>query len=94
MLRNSRDSSRPTSETERVDLESLIREDYERCHPAGTLEDMKRRSVFSPEDKGLLRDWMAMQPCRQEKYCSFEGARLRERCQGSIARTKHIHEQD
>lgn len=46
--------------SEREHLESLIRSDYERCHPDETLEDLKRRSRFSKEDKGLLRDWMAL----------------------------------
>jgi hypothetical protein len=50
----------PTSEAERIYLESLIREDYERCHPGDTLNDLKRRASFSKEDKGLLRDWMAV----------------------------------
>lgn len=48
------------SEEERSYLESLIREDYERCHPGETLEDLKRRASFSKEDRGLLRDWMAV----------------------------------
>jgi hypothetical protein len=47
----------PTSEEERTYLESLIREDFERCHPCETLE---RRASFSKEDRGLLRDWMAI----------------------------------
>jgi hypothetical protein len=51
---------RPTSEEERIYLESLIREDFERCHPGETLEDLKRRASFSKEDRGLLRDWMAI----------------------------------
>ncbi|MGY2903392.1 hypothetical protein [Bradyrhizobium sp. URHC0002] len=41
------------------ELESLIRRDYERCHPGDTLDDLKRRAAFSKEDRGLLRDWMA-----------------------------------
>lgn len=45
---------------ERAYLESLIRADYERCHPDETIEDIKRRARFSKEDKGLLRDWMAV----------------------------------
>jgi hypothetical protein len=49
-----------TSEEERAYLETLIREDFERCHPGETLEDLKRRASFSKEDKGLLRDWMAV----------------------------------
>lgn len=45
-------------------LESLIRQDFERCHPGETLEDLKRRAAFSKEDKGLLRDWMAIAASR------------------------------
>lgn len=60
MLSNSRDYIRPASEAERSYLESFIRQDYERCHPEETLEDMKRRALFSKDDKGLLRDWMAI----------------------------------
>jgi hypothetical protein len=42
------------------ELESLIRRDYERCHPGDTLDDLKRRAAFSKEDRGLLREWMAI----------------------------------
>jgi len=28
------------------ELESLIRRDYERCHPGDTLDDLKRRAVL------------------------------------------------
>ena len=42
------------------ELESLIRRDYERCHPGDTLDDLKRRAAFSKEDRGLLQDWMAI----------------------------------
>jgi len=45
---------------DRTYLESLIRADFERCRPGETLEDLKRRASFSKEDKGLLRDWMAV----------------------------------
>jgi hypothetical protein len=55
---------RAASEEERAYLESLIREDFERCHPGETLEDLKRRASFSKEDKGLLRDWMAIAASR------------------------------
>jgi len=48
------------SDEERTHLESLIRADFQRCHPGDTLEDLKRRASFSKEDKGLLRDWMAI----------------------------------
>jgi hypothetical protein len=37
---------------EKTHLESLIREDFERCHPGETLEDLKRRASFSKEDRG------------------------------------------
>lgn len=45
-------------------LESLIREDFERCHPGETLEDLKRRAAFSKEDRGLRSDWMAIAASR------------------------------
>lgn len=49
---------------DRTYLESLIREDFERCHPGETLEDLKQRASFSKEDRGLLRDWMAVAAAR------------------------------
>jgi hypothetical protein len=64
MLSNSHNSVRPASEPERAYLESVIRADYERCHPGETIEDMKRRASFSKEDEGLLRDWMAVAAMR------------------------------
>src|SRR5947207_187376 len=57
---NSNHNLRSASEEAQVHLESLIREDYGRCHPGDTLDDLKRRAAFSKEDKGLLRDWMAI----------------------------------
>jgi hypothetical protein len=57
---NSHHYVRPANEAEQAYLESLIREEFERCHPGETLEDIKRRASFSREDKGLLRDWMAV----------------------------------
>ena len=50
----------PADESERAYLDSLIREDFDRCHPGETLEDVKWWSSFSKEDKGLLHDWMAI----------------------------------
>ena len=50
----------PASKDEQAYLESWIRADFEQCHPGETLEDLKRRASFSKEDKGLLRDWMAI----------------------------------
>lgn len=49
---------------EQTYLESLVREEFERCHPDDTFEDLKRRAAFSKEDKGLLRDWMAVARAR------------------------------
>ncbi|WP_247500510.1 hypothetical protein [Bradyrhizobium sp. 149] len=45
-------------------LESLVRAEFERCHPDDTFEHLKRRAAFSKEDKGLLRDWMAIAKAR------------------------------
>ena len=58
----------PSDEEKRFDLESLIREDFERCHPDDTFEDLKKRASFSKEDKGLLRDWMAIAAHRAGAY--------------------------
>ena len=60
-------------ERECVHLNSLIRADYERCHPGDTLEYLRRRAQFSKEDKGLLRDWMAVAAQRAKA----KGARKR-----------------
>lgn len=60
MLSDSHHYVQPDNGAERVYLESLIREDFARCHPGEALEDIKRRAAFSKEDKGLLRDWMAV----------------------------------
>lgn len=40
--------------------ERLIRDDYERCHPGESFDDLKRRARFSKEDQGLLSEWMAL----------------------------------
>jgi hypothetical protein len=50
----------PDGEKECTDIIPLIRQDYERCHPDDTFDDLKRRTRFSKEDRGLLRDWMAL----------------------------------
>jgi hypothetical protein len=60
MPRNPYRDLQPAGDEERAYLESLIREDFERCHPGETLDDIKRRASFSKEDRGLLRDWMAI----------------------------------
>jgi hypothetical protein len=59
MLTTKFDYIHPASETEREYPESLIRADYERCHPEDTLDYLKVRALRSPNDAGLLRDWMA-----------------------------------
>ncbi len=64
MLSNSYHYVNPANQAERAHLESLIRKDFEQCHPGETLEDVKRRASFSKEDKGLLRDWMAVAAMR------------------------------
>ncbi len=64
MLSDSYHYVQPANEAERAYLESLIREDFAQCHPGETLEDVKRRAAFSREDKGLLRDWMAIAATR------------------------------
>jgi hypothetical protein len=38
--------------------------DCARCHPGESLDDLKRRSSFSKEARGLLRDWMAVATAR------------------------------
>ena len=43
-----------------------IRADYERCHPNDTFDDLKRRAHFAKEDKGLLRDWLAIAERREQ----------------------------
>lgn len=64
MRSNSQHFVDPVDDAERVYLEALIREDFARCHPGDSLDDMKRRSAFSKEDRGLLRDWMAVAAAR------------------------------
>jgi hypothetical protein len=53
MLSKSRKFVLPASESERAYLESLIRADYEHCHPGEALEDMKRRASFSKGISGF-----------------------------------------
>ncbi len=38
--------------------ETIAREEYDRCHPDDSFDDLKRRARFSKEDQGLLSDWM------------------------------------
>ncbi|WFU25003.1 hypothetical protein QA649_01780 [Bradyrhizobium sp. CB1717] len=60
MRTDSRQQLDSGSTEDRTYLESLIKEDFERCHPGETLDDLKRRASFSREDRGLLRDWMTV----------------------------------
>ena len=57
----------PDAPVARDFLEELVRTEYERCHPEDTFDDLKRRSRFSKEDAGLLRDWMAVASERVRK---------------------------
>jgi hypothetical protein len=67
MWTNSHDFIRPANEAERAYLESLVRADYDGSHPDDTFEDMKRRSAFTKEDRGLYRDWIALAAARAEE---------------------------
>lgn len=64
MRSNSQHHIDPVDDAGRACLESLIRDDFEQCHPGDSLDDMRRRSAFSREDRGLLRDWMAVAASR------------------------------
>jgi hypothetical protein len=44
--------------------ESLVAQDYDRCHPDDSFEAMKLRARFSKEDQGLLKQWMALAAAR------------------------------
>ncbi|SFQ28686.1 hypothetical protein SAMN05216330_12344 [Bradyrhizobium sp. Ghvi] len=74
-MRNSYANLSHPSEEQLATLESLIRDDYERCHPGETLDDLKQRASFSREDRGLLRDWMTVAAMRQQS--AVGGADLR-----------------
>lgn len=65
MLSNDHTIVRPRNDRERTYLESLVREDYDHCHPGETFDDMKQRAAFSKEDQGLYRDWLAVAAARQ-----------------------------
>lgn len=57
----------PADSDTRVWYESLIRADYERSHPGDTLDGLKQRASVLKEDKGLLRDWMALAAARAKQ---------------------------
>lgn len=64
MLSTSHHYVDPADEAERAFLESLIRKDFELCHPDDTFADLRRRASLSRFDKGLLRDWMTLAAAR------------------------------
>lgn len=70
----------PADEQEWAYHVSLIRADYERCHPEDTFEDLLQRARFSKEDRGLLSEWMA------------EAARRAEAAQGDREQPKGLRE--
>lgn len=49
---------------DRAGLAALVRDDYERCHPGETFDDLRRRASFSKEDRCLYRDWLAVAAAR------------------------------
>ena len=66
MLTNSHDFVRPSGDGERAYLESLVREEFERCRAGEKFDDMKRRMPFS-RDLGLTidDDWVKANPCHR-----------------------------
>lgn len=44
--------------------ESLVADDFARTHPGDSFENLKHRARFAKEDKGLLRDWLAVAAMR------------------------------
>ena len=54
----------PEDDDLRAYHESLVRDDYDRCHPEDSFEFLKSRARFSKGDKGLLLDWMTVAAAR------------------------------
>lgn len=67
MLSDAHHFVRPADASERAYLESLIRADFDRCHPDETLDDVKRRAAFTKEDRRLYQDWMALAAARAQE---------------------------
>jgi hypothetical protein len=44
--------------------ESIVAADFARARPGDSFEGLKSRARFSKEDKGLLRDWLAIAAAR------------------------------
>lgn len=80
----------PADERERAHVESLIRNDFARCHRGETLDDIKRRASFSKEDRRLLRDWMAIAATRASIAAKPRYAR--EYCFSSRTEAEGLHE--
>ena len=76
MLTVSSEAARSTDKADRPYLESLIREDFERCHPGETLDDYRRRAAFQKEDRGILRQWMALAAARAAARDDEQGAKV------------------
>ena len=60
-------SGEPDMDMQTPDLESLVSQDYDRCHPGDSFADLKRRARFTKEDKGLLADWLSLAALRHEE---------------------------
>ena len=50
--------------------EDLVRAPYDKTHPGDTFDDLQRRARFDKQDKGLLRDWMAVAAALEEHKLS------------------------
>lgn len=66
MLSNAYDFIVPASAAERRHLEAFVGEDFARCHPDESFAEIERRAAFTKEDKGLLREWLALATRRAE----------------------------
>ena len=75
MLSNAHHFVRPADAAEQAYLESLIREEFDRCHPGETLDDVKRRATFGKEDRRLYQDWMALAAQRAQLQAAAERPR-------------------
>jgi hypothetical protein len=53
--------------------ESLVRKDYDDCHPGDSFANLKQRALYAKEDQGLLRDWMALAAARAEQIQLIAG---------------------
>ena len=83
MLSNAHHYVQPADETERLSFEAIIREDFACCHPEMTLDDLRRRAAFSKEDRGLLRDWIAI-AAKSLGRSIWSAQRLVEDCAGCV----------